>query len=147
MKSQVIKVKNEAEFQQSLQYWESQGWSCVNYKYDPKFPYLGVVDNAFGMWAAPMGAEIITLPPATPKHGDEILVWDDNESQADVMIFSSMGHEKEIYPVRCLYGDVEDGKYDTMSFKHWKPIPAKRKLTIQQIAEKFGIAADQIEII
>jgi hypothetical protein len=87
-----------------------------------------------------------------PVYGQKILVWDDNEDMAEEGTFSSMGLEIEKYPVRCVpkseLSAFERGeKYDTMSWEHWKPIPAKRKLTISEIAEKFELNVDQIEII
>ena len=216
MNNKVIKVNNETEFQRAIQYWKSALWNCGDYKYDAKFPYIGVVHKAFGMWAVPMGVEVITLPtanqvikvnnqyelalairfwedrgqscyglgnndewptylgyrydgyfgwqykpsddsgiislPVTPKHGDTILVWDEEIENGERQIFSSMGHPMESHPVRCVNrSDVEkfltNQKYGTVSWRNWKPIPTKRKLTLSEIAEKFYLTADQIEII
>lgn len=37
-----------------------------------------------------------------PTHGDTILVWNDNEDDAEERIFSSMGFKREQYPVNCV---------------------------------------------
>jgi hypothetical protein len=85
------------------------------------------------------------------NNGETILVWNDDSDVAEERIFSSMGFKREKYPVNCVAQGEELNfknceRYNVHAFAHWKPIP-KLILTLSEVAEKFGVPVEKIEII
>ena len=86
------------------------------------------------------------------KRGDKILVWDTDEKYAQKRIALTYV-DGAMYPVICVENDNEDdfinGKtFYTAQYTHWKPIPQEQvvELTMDEIAEKFGIDISQLKI-
>jgi hypothetical protein len=85
-----------------------------------------------------------------PQRGDEVLVWDIDESKAEPRIFLAY-IERAMYPVQVVHGgcekDYKNGNhFDTDRFKFYKLPPQKTNLTLQQIADKFGIDVKSLEV-
>jgi hypothetical protein len=85
-----------------------------------------------------------------PQRGDEVLVWDGDESIAVKRIFLAY-IEGANYPTFVVHDTDEEnfknGKpFATVKYKNYKTIPQKTKLTLQQIADKFGIDVNDLEV-
>jgi hypothetical protein len=85
-----------------------------------------------------------------PKRGNEVLVWDDNQRNAVKRIFLAY-IEGIKYPVITVSnGDEELYKngdmFGTYPYKHYKLPTQKTKFTMQQIADKFGIDVNDLEV-
>ena len=84
------------------------------------------------------------------KRGDEVLVWDGDESIAVKRIFLAY-IDGANYPTLVVHDTDEEnfknGKnFATVKYKNYKTIPQKTKLTLQQIADKFGIDVNDLEV-
>jgi hypothetical protein len=85
-----------------------------------------------------------------PKRGDEVLVWDVNESKAEKSIFLAY-IDGANYPVQVVANGndkpFKNGEtFATFKYTHYKTIPQKTKLTLQQIADKFKIDVNDLEV-
>lgn len=110
------------------------------YKSNP-FEYLGKVQDP-------------TLPEPLPQFGEEILVWDDDETKTEESIY--LGYIRQTdYPVTCVeLGCEEEFKKGLTvpyyAWKHWKPLPKDELvyLTMQDISDGkgFGVPAHLIRV-
>ena len=85
-----------------------------------------------------------------PQRGDEVLVWDDNESNAQKRIFLTY-IEGAMHPVQVVANGYDKPfkngkKFSITRFDKYKTIPQKTKLTYQQIADKFGVDVNDLEV-
>lgn len=87
-----------------------------------------------------------------PK-GRRMLVWDHNENDAQerIVIAKLPNTHFPYIAVSITEEDIflEGKKHDPVIFKHAKPIPEKEEaveLTLDQIAEKFGVKVEQLKI-
>lgn len=85
-----------------------------------------------------------------PK-GRRMLVWDDNEGRAEeriVIAKLTLKAKQQYIAVNISEEDKfkKGEEYDTLRWKHAKPIPQKTKLSLSTIAEKFGLNPNEIEI-
>jgi hypothetical protein len=85
-----------------------------------------------------------------PQRGDEVLVWDGDENNAVKRIFVSY-IEGSYSPVYCVSNGFEkdfktEKLFHTTNYKNYKTIPQKTKLTLQQIADKFKIDVNDLEV-
>lgn len=109
------------------------------------------VQFANGMvWSYPLTEALNHIVEELPQRGDEVLVWDEEENTAVKRIFLTY-IEGAMYPVQVVYDGYEkpfkDGKpFPNINFKYYKPIPQKTKLTLQQIADKFEIDVNDLEV-
>lgn len=102
------------------------------------------------IWFYPLPEALNHIVEEHPQRGDEVLVWDEDEIYAVKRIFLAY-IEGANYPVQVVYEvDVENFKngktFSMSSFKHYKPLPQKTKLTLQQIADKFGVDVNDLEV-
>ena len=102
-------------------------------------------------WAYPINLINDHLVGELPERGDTIFVWDgDDASYPDEAIFLAY-IPGTILPVICVRPRDEDRfrnglQFDTISYQYWKPAAKKLKLTLQDIADKFGVDVSQLEI-
>jgi len=113
-----------------------------------KYIYYGVIDNVFSCHSLEevqeANAKIIELEEL-PKRGDEVLVWDNNESKAKKRIFLTY-IEGSKYPfVTVCSGDEEmfkSGKlFRTSEYKHFKPINTE----LEELRKRYEELGKQIE--
>ena len=85
-----------------------------------------------------------------PKRGNEVLVWDDNQRNAVKRIFLAYIKGTKYPVITVINGDEELYKNGDMFgiyfYKHYKLPPQKTKLTLQQIADKFKIDVNDLEV-
>jgi hypothetical protein len=107
------------------------------------------VQVEFGFWTVSY-----PLPEALsyilPQRGDEVLVWDKYESTAVKRIFLAYIEGAE-YPIQVVLNGYEENfkngeTFATSKYRNYKTIPQKTKLTLQQIADKFGIDVNDLEV-
>ena len=86
------------------------------------------------------------------KRGDKILVWDMYRETPEERI-AITDVDGAIYPVICVAIEDEDNfingkKFSIVQWKYWKPIPQEQvvELTMDEIAEKFGVDVNQLKI-
>jgi hypothetical protein len=101
-------------------------------------------------WSYPLPEALNHIVEEHPQRGDEVLVWDIDESKVEPRIFLTY-IERAMYPVQVVHGgcekDYKNGNhFDTDRFKFYKLPPQKTKLTLQQIADKFGIDVNDLEV-
>lgn len=102
-------------------------------------------------WVYPINLIKDHLVGELPERGDTIFVWDgDDASYPDEAIFLAY-IPGTILPVICVRPRDEDRfrnglQFDTISYQYWKPAAKKLKLTLQDIADKFGVDVSQLEI-
>jgi hypothetical protein len=110
--------------------------------------YYGVINNIFANYTIEEvdidEAKIITLPVIF-KRGDKVRVWDVNEEfyrTADFVVCI----EGALSPY-CVTDDINENNFYISSWFNCKLAPQKVKLTLQEIADKFNVDVDLIEII
>ena len=86
------------------------------------------------------------------KRGDKILVWNIHEENTEERI-AITDVDGAIYPVICVAIEDEDNfingkQFSIVQWKYWKPIPQEQvvELTMDEIAEKFGVDVNQLKI-
>lgn len=84
-----------------------------------------------------------------PKKGDRILVSNDGKRWEERIFLAYI--EESIYPIIGVLMSNENEfkkgeKVPVYFWKYWKPLLEKIKLTKQEIAKKFGINVEQLEI-
>ena len=140
------------------------GTDCLRYnsgKMDNYIGKIGVITKVHdkdvkvdfennNYWHYPLPEALNHIVEEHPQRGDEVLVWDGDESKAEKRIFLAY-IEGGSNPVQVVYyGDKEkfkSGKTFYISrYTHYKPIPQKTKLTLQQIADKFEIDVNDLEV-
>ena len=149
----VIKVKNPEHGAKVIKWWKDQGVNTKNYvgNYDGR--YYGIIDNNFVCYTLAQvqsaNATIIELPNELPQRGDEILVWNTFENNAQTRIFVTY-IEGHIYPVFTVEkGMEEDFKnkkpFGSSMWRKWKPIPKEDiveelvELTVEDISNGKGV--------
>ena len=149
----VIKVLNEEHGKQVIRWWQEQGVNTRNLKGNYDNLFYGLVDNEFNHYnleELKTNTRIMQLPKELPQRGDEVLVWDYNEIKAVKRIFLAYIEGACYQVITVDKGDEEKFKkgdaFSIFPFKHYKPIPQKTKLTLQQIADKFGIDVNDLEV-
>ena len=112
----------------------------------------GFIDVQFDNrpWSYPLPEALNHIVEEHPQRGDEVLVWDGDENNAVKRIFVSY-IEGSYSPVYCVSNGFEkdfktEKLFHTTNYKNYKTIPQKTKLTLQQIADKFGIDVNDLEV-
>lgn len=166
MKNQVIEVLDLEHGKKVIEYWKSKGvntnlyvGSCTR-KYGVSRRYYGVIYGCFGRYSEEQvvanNAEIIELPTESPK---------EEKTFPKVMLVSddAVGWNQAV--VECLrggcafatikyssiekYEDALERGYAVPFFiwKYHKELSDRNKVTKAEIAEKFGIEPEQLEIV
>lgn len=112
---------------------------CVRVKFD---------DNNY--YSYPLPEALNHIVEEHPQRGDEVLIWDGDETDAVKRIFLAY-IEGANYPINVVTNGYEENfkngeTFATSKYRHYKTIPQKTKLTMQQIADKFGIDVNYLEI-
>ena len=100
-------------------------------------------------WAYPINLIKDHLVEGSPERGDTILVWDDGIDPDEAIFLAFI--PGAVLPVICVRQRHEDRfrnglPFDTTSYQYWKPASGRVKLTLQDIADKFGVDVSQLEI-
>lgn len=155
MENQVIEVLDKEHGKRVIEYWKSIGVDTLGMsgsqtkKGDYLWRYYGVIDNCFdvysGRQAAENNAEIIELP--------------EENSFPRVMFVSNDGNEwykRVVFMKKCdrylawnraeTIEESESIRRPTV-WRYAKEILEKVKITKAEIAEKFGIEPEQLEIV
>ena len=156
MKNTVIKNENPKIGKEIIKYFKSLGIDTRGYQGHNSEElaqgciYYGVINDVFANWTVDTvelcEAEIITLPSTQEfKRGDKVLVWDCDEKfacQFEFVVYI----EGDKYPY-CATSDLNNKPFNIKRYKNCKLAPQKVKLTLQEIADKFNVDVDLIEII
>lgn len=165
MKNQVIENLNKEHGKEILKYWDDRGFDTSDFngsstKADgDEFRYYGVINGYFDNYhiknVMDAGAEIITLPEPEPekewkpKRGERVLVWDYKWDEREAIFIAEI--EGDIFPYVAVRQEYEGNflkgeKFLTYQWKNMKPIPQVKEVTMQEIAEKFGVEVEQLKI-
>ena len=136
---------------------ETVGWNNSMETYIGK---LGTIIEAYGdyvrvkfedgkNWVYPINLIKDHLVGELPERGDTILVWDDGMDPDEAIFLAFI--PGAALPVICVQPCDEDNfrneiPFDTLSYQYWKPASGRVKLTLQDIADKFGIDVNRLEI-
>ena len=149
----VIKVKNPEHGANVIKWWQNQGVNTSFFDGCDIGYYYGIIDNNFTCCTLEQvqsaNATIIELPNELPQRGDEILVWNTFENNAQTRIFVTY-IEGHIYPVFTVEkGMEEDFKnkkpFGSSMWRNWKPIPKEDiveelvELTVEDISNGKGV--------
>lgn len=85
-----------------------------------------------------------------PKRGDKVLVSDNSKEWHERFFAGEI--EGAICPFQAVSLNfvrefLNNEPFDTFPWKYMKPLPSKTKVTKQQIADKFDIDLDNLEIV
>ena len=112
----------------------------------------GFIDVQFDNrpWSYPLPEALNHIVEEHPQRGDEVLVWDRYESTAVKRIFLAY-IDGANYPIYVVHNDYEENfkngeTFATSKYTHYKTTLQKTKLTLQQIADKFGIDVNDLEV-
>jgi hypothetical protein len=101
-------------------------------------------------WFYPLPEALNHIVEEHPKRGNEVLVWDDNQRNAVKRIFLAYIKGTKYPVITVINGDEELYKNGDMFgiyfYKHYKLPTQKTKLTLQQIADKFEIDVNDLEV-
>ena len=100
-------------------------------------------------WAYPINLIKDHLVGDLPERGDIILTWDDGMDPDEAIFLAYI--PGAVLPVICVRPRHEDRfrnglPFDTRSYQYWKPASGRVKLTLQDIADKFGVDVNRLEI-
>ena len=160
MKNQVIEVLNKEHGKKVIEYWKSKGVDVRGFsgdqtrEDDSEFRFYGVINKRFNFYTIEFvnkhNAEIIELPTESPKEEKPfprvMLVSDDGNSwNRRVVFMKRCGRYISWIDAETI--EESENIYKTTSWRYAKEFPEKVELTKSQIAEKFGIPVDLIEIV
>lgn len=154
MENTVIKNETPEMGKNIIKYFKNRGINTRGYEgfFSEKEKncsiYYGVINDIFANYTIEeveeYQAKIITLPVIF-KRGDKVIVWDCDEKftcQFDFVTYIE-GAKHPFIVAR----NVNANDFDYIGYKNCKHVPQKVKLTLQQIADKFNINVDLIEIV
>ena len=155
MKNQVIEVLNEEHGKKVIEYWESQGvdtmgmFGSLTKEEGDERRYYGVIDGCFDCYsereAAENNAEIIELPKEEKPFPRVMLVSYDGEAWYKRVVFMK---KCDMFLSWDNADTIESAEwtYRVSAWRYAKELPEKVELTKSEIAEKFGVSADQLVI-
>ena len=160
MKNQVIEVLNKEHGKKVIEYWKLQGcdvrglYGNQTREDDSEFRFYGVINNRFNCYTIEFvrksNAGIIELPTESPKEENSfprvMLVSDDGNSWNKRVVFMKKC-DKYISWVDAETIEESESIYKAAYWRYAKELNEKVELTKSQIAEKFGIPVDLIEIV
>ena len=156
MKNQVIEVLNKEHGRKVIEYWKSKGvdtcdmLGIITKKAGDLCRYYGVIDGCFNCYseryAAENGAEIIELPKEEKQFPRVMLVSDDGNSWNKRVVLMKKC-DKYISWVDAETIEESEIIYKTKYWRYAKELTEKVEITKSQIADKFGIPVDLIEIV
>ncbi len=156
MKNTVIKNLNPEMGKEIIKYFKSLGIDtglkdglCCELAGHKHF-YYGIIDGLFSNYDIDVveycEAEIIELPTTQEfKFGDKVIAWDE-----DKRFYRRFDFVTYIEGARFPYfvtGNINDVAFSVTRYKNCKLAPQKVKLTLQEIADKFNVNVDLIEIV
>lgn len=159
MKNQVIKVLNKEHGKKVIEYWKNKGVDVRGYsgvvteEDNNVFIYYGVIDGYFSnhakQWVLYNNAEIIELSDEFER-GERVLVRDRDNSEWYERIFLTK-IDGAIYPYVVVVSNYEDDfingkKFDITRYTQCKKLATEKELTMQEIADKFGINVNDLKI-
>ena len=160
MKNEVIEVIDKEHGKKVIEYWKSRGFDVGGFsgnqtrEDDSEFRFYGVINGEFNNYLRKSvcfyKAKIIELPTESPKEEKPfprvMLVSDDGKSWHKRVVFMKRCG-RYISWINAETIEESESVYKTSSWSYAKEFPEKVELTKSQIAEKFGIPVDLIEIV
>ena len=156
MKNQVIEVLNKEHGKKVIEYWESRGvdtlgaYGSLTKEDCEEFRYYGVINNRFNCYKIEFvrkcNAEIIKLPKEEKQFPRVMLVSDDGNSWNKRVVLMKKC-DKYISWVDAETIEESEIIYKTKYWRYAKELTEKVEITKSQIADKFGIPVDLIEIV
>lgn len=159
MKNQVIKVLNREHGKKVIEYWKNKGVDTYGYlgadteEEGDIFIYYGVINGNFDnyryKYVLEHNAEIIELPLEFER-GERVLVRDsDDENWVESIFVTKIDGAKRPYVVVSYFDEDEfmnGDVFNTVKYKQIKKLQAKKEITMQEIADKFGIDVNDLKI-
>lgn len=153
----VIKNLSPEMGKEIIKKYQADGWDNtkeLNGDDITAYRYYGVIDGTLDCYSLKQvqsaNARIIELdyePEFSPKRGDMVMVWDDNENDANTLIYLAT-IEGSYNPFVTVYRQHVDrfrnggSKFDTNCWMHMKPIPTEQPKPERdikaEILEKFN---------
>ena len=156
MKNQVIEVLNKEHGKKVIEYWEARGvdtsgvYGSLTKEDCEEFRYYGVINNRFNCYTIEFvrkcNAKIIELPKEEKQFPRVMLVSDDGISWNKRVVFMKKC-DKYISWVDAETIEESEIIYKTKYWRYAKELTEKVEITKSQIADKFGIPVDLIEIV
>ena len=166
MKNEVIEVLNKEHGKKVIEYWKSRGvdtsgvYGSLTKEDCEEFRYYGVINNRLNCYTIEFvrkcNAEIIELPTESPKEekqfprvmlvSDDSLVW--NQSVV-VCLQGGWAFATTMYSSVEKYEDSlkSGGSVPCYFWKYCKELSDRNKVSKAEIAARFGIPVDLIEIV
>ena len=154
MKNTVIKSETPEMGKKIVKYFKDMGINTRGYEgyfseeEENHTIYYGVINNIFANYTIEevilYEAKIITLPVIF-KRGDKVIVWDAQEEFNQCVDFLAY-IEGAFFPY-CVTDDINQNDFEVVMWQKCKHVPKKIKLTLQQVADKFSVDVNLIEII
>lgn len=168
MEKIAIHCKTQEEYDQLMEICEKKGWKRRNglspkiqpnvwiyYKDQTTVDYCEFFQYTHKCWYKNTWYKILTFNELLEmewlvnfKRGDRVLVFDGGIRQERIYLATI---EWTIHPYVCVYQGYEGKfndweKFPTTTREYIKPLPAKKELTLQEIADKFGVKVEDIRI-
>ena len=168
MKNQVIEVLNKEHGKKVIEYWKSIGVNTLGMngsftkENGEEERYYGVIQNDFDCYRIEFvnkhNAEIIELPSESPKEEEEktfpraMLVSDDSLVWNQSVVVCLQGGWAFATTMHSSVEKYEDalkrgGSVPFYFWKYYKELSDRNKVSKAEIAARFGIPIDLIEII
>jgi hypothetical protein len=159
MKNQVIKVLNKEHGKKVIEYWKNRVFNVRDYlgknteEDGNTYIYYGVINGWFSNYTyqdvLKNNAEIIELPYEFER-GERVLVRDRDDSEWYESIFITK-IDGAVYPYIVVASDYKDNfingkEFVTSEYKQCKKLATEKELTMQEIADKFGININDLKI-
>lgn len=152
MENTVIKVLNREHGKQVIEYWQSLGVDTrtligsQNEEKGHTFIYYGVLEGTFACYCINevrrLNAKIIELPALTYPRVMEVSM-DGHEWYKRVVFMEKLGHYLAWSKAESI--EEADQEVRSLSWPHAREINTPLKVTLSQVAERFGV--EQIEIV
>ena len=143
MKNVVVEVTSEEHGAEVIQAFKDLGVDVDNYKGIINGWYYGLFEGQFNLMESPYNSQVITLKElkaiANP-YPKMMLVWDfENQDAIKREVINEIEH-------KGIKGYITFDGEDLYVYRNAKDIIEPTEITLEQIAEKFGVKVEQIKI-
>lgn len=145
MKNVVVKVTSIEHGEEVIQAFNDLGVDTETFKGTETGWYYGLFDGEFNLMESPYNSQVITLEElkAMAKPYPKVMwVWDNDEEDAKKREVIS---EIQSHGVKYYITHNDSYGFPTI-WKNAKDIEEPTEITLEQIAEKFGVDVEQIKI-
>lgn len=143
MKNVVVEVTSEEHGAEVIQAFKDLGVDTETFKGTETGWYYGLFDGEFNLMESPYNSQVITLEElkamANP-YPKVMWVWDfENQDAIKREVLNEIEH-------KGIKGYITFDGEDLYVYRNAKDIIEPTEITLEQIAEKFGVKVEQIKI-